>query len=337
LVKFDMQQMENPEISGVAYQQGTLPGYELREYLLQKWDHQCAYCGTKDVPLEIEHMQARANGGTHRTSNLTLACRPCNIKKGNQDIAVFLAHKPDLLARLLAASKAPLKDAAAVNASRWTLFARLKQTGLPIECGSGGLTKFNRTQRALPKTHWLDAACVGKSTPETLSIKGIVPLRITATGRGSRQMCLMDDHGFPRTRPKQKKFQHGFRTGDIVRADVPARLKNPGVHVGRMAAKASGAFTIATSHGKVTDIGKKYCRILQRGDGYGYTHKKGEATQEERLTALEQTFAALQKETAAHIRETDENTTIMLGVMRHQGQDIKRICNSSGQQRFVKA
>ncbi len=41
-------------------------------------------------------------------------------------------------------------------------------------------------------------------------------------------------------------------------------------------------------------------------------------TQEERLTSLEQ-------KTAAHIQEIDENTTIMLGVMRHQGQDIKRI------------
>ena len=41
-------------------------------------------------------------------------------------------------------------------------------------------------------------------------------------------------------------------------------------------------------------------------------------TQEERLTALEQ-------KTAAHIQEIDENTTIMLGVIRHQGQDIKRI------------
>ena len=41
-------------------------------------------------------------------------------------------------------------------------------------------------------------------------------------------------------------------------------------------------------------------------------------TQEERLTALEQ-------KTAAHMQEIDENTTIMLGVMRHQGQDIKRI------------
>jgi len=34
-VKFDMQLMENAEISGVEYQQGTLQGYEVREYLLE--------------------------------------------------------------------------------------------------------------------------------------------------------------------------------------------------------------------------------------------------------------------------------------------------------------
>jgi hypothetical protein len=31
-VRFDMQAIENPEISGVEYQQGTLAGYEVREY-----------------------------------------------------------------------------------------------------------------------------------------------------------------------------------------------------------------------------------------------------------------------------------------------------------------
>ena len=41
-------------------------------------------------------------------------------------------------------------------------------------------------------------------------------------------------------------------------------------------------------------------------------------TQEERLTVLEQ-------KTATHIQEMDENFTIMVGVIRHQGQDIKRI------------
>ena len=48
-------------------------------------------------------------------------------------------------------------------------------------------------------------------------------------------------------------------------------------------------------------------------------------TQEERLAALERNFTAFQKEAGQHIRETEENTTIMLGVMRSQGQDIKRI------------
>ncbi len=48
-------------------------------------------------------------------------------------------------------------------------------------------------------------------------------------------------------------------------------------------------------------------------------------TQEERLTALEKTFATFRKETAARTQEIEENTTIMLGVMRSQGQDIRRI------------
>ena len=51
-------------------------------------------------------------------------------------------------------------------------------------------------------------------------------------------------------------------------------------------------------------------------------------TQEERLTTLEQAIAASQKfqqQAAAHIRETEENTTILLGVIRSQGQDIRKI------------
>jgi hypothetical protein len=138
LVKFDLQQMEHPEISGVQYQQGTLFGYETREYLLEKWNRQCTYCGAKNTPLQIEHIHPRANGGTNRVSNLCLACEPCNKTKGTQDIKVFLAKKPDLLKRLLAQAKAPLKDVAAVNSTRWLLFERLKALGLPVECGSGG-------------------------------------------------------------------------------------------------------------------------------------------------------------------------------------------------------
>ncbi|MFL5661269.1 MAG: RNA-guided endonuclease IscB [Ktedonobacteraceae bacterium] len=273
LVRFDPQAMEKPEIEGCQYQQGTLAGYEVREYLLEKWSRTCAYCSKQHIPLQIEHIIPRAKGGTDRVSNLTLACETCNRAKGTQEIAVFLKKKPEVLKRMLAQAKAPLKDAAAVNATRWALYERLKVSGLPVECGSGGLTKFNRTTRNLPKTHWLDAACVGKSTPETVQVKGIMPLLITATGHGCRQMCLMDGTGFPRTKPKQKKLTHGFRTGDIVRALVPAHLNNAGMHVGRMSARAKGGFTITTAKGKITDVGKKYCRTLQRADGYGYSQQ----------------------------------------------------------------
>jgi hypothetical protein len=269
-----MQKMEHPEISGMEYQQGTLQGYETREYLLEKWNRQCAYCAKKGVPLQIEHIQSRARGGTDCLSNLCLACEKCNVSKGTQDIAVFLKKKPEVLKRILATLKAPLRDAAAVNTMRWQLYERLKATGLPVECGSGGRTKFNRTTRNLPKEHWIDAACIGASTPEVLKMGHVNPLCVSAYGHGSRQMCLMSEAGFPRTRPKAKHFPHEFHTGDIVRADVPARLKNAGVHVGRVSAKAKGGFTISTKKGKVTDIGKNYCRILQRADGYGYTYEK---------------------------------------------------------------
>ena len=81
LVKFDLQKEQNPEIAGIEYQQGTLAGYELREYLLEKYDRTCAYCGKTDVPLQVEHIVPRSKGGTDRVSNLTLACKECNTRR----------------------------------------------------------------------------------------------------------------------------------------------------------------------------------------------------------------------------------------------------------------
>jgi 5-methylcytosine-specific restriction endonuclease McrA len=53
---------------GVQYQQGTLAGYEVREYLLEKWHRQCAYCGAVNVPLQIEHIVPKAKGGSDRVT-----------------------------------------------------------------------------------------------------------------------------------------------------------------------------------------------------------------------------------------------------------------------------
>ena len=228
LVRFDMQALQNPKTSSVEYQQGTLFGYELREYLLEKWGRQCAYCDAKDVPLQIEHIQPKAQGGSNRASNLTLACPCCNQKKAARSIEEFLAKDPKQLVKILADAKSPLRDAAAVNATRWALVNTLK-----------------------------------------------------TTGRGSYQRTRLDKFGFPRGYLMRTKRVHGFGTGDMVRADVPSGVK-AGIHTGRVAVRASGSFNIQSHQdGKsvvVQGISYKHCRVIQRGDGYGYFFNRANNT-----------------------------------------------------------
>ncbi|MEH2029724.1 MAG: RNA-guided endonuclease IscB [Nostoc sp.] len=268
LVRFDMQLMANPDIQGAEYQQGTLQGYETREYLLEKWGRQCAYCGIKEVPLQVEHIHPRAKGGSNSITNLALSCEKCNTKKGTKDIKDFLKKDPSKLTKILAQAKRPLADAAAVNTTRWVLFKTLKETGLPIETGSGGLTKFNRSQQKLEKTHWLDAACVGKSTP-ALNIKGVKPLLIKAMGHGSRQSCRTDKFGFPNRYVPRFKFVKRFQTGDIVKAVVTTG-KKIGEYVGRVAVRSTGSFNISTNKGLIQGISYKVCKSIHKKDGYSY-------------------------------------------------------------------
>lgn len=267
LVRFDLQLIQNPEISGVQYQQGELQGYEVREYLLEKWNRKCAYCGIANVPLEVEHIVPRSKGGSDRVSNLTLACVPCNQAKNNQLVEEFLSDKPDLLNRILKQAKSPLKDAAAVNSTRWALFNALKQTGLPVATGTGGQTKFNRTRLKLPKAHWIDAACVGQI--ESLEILTAQPLLIAAKGHGTRQMCGTDKYGFPTRHRSRVQIHKGFQTGDIVKATVTAG-KKVGSYVGRILCRATGSFDIATKTGRVAGIGHRYCKPIHKKDGYAY-------------------------------------------------------------------
>jgi 5-methylcytosine-specific restriction endonuclease McrA len=265
LVKFDMQAIQNPEISGTEYQQGTLHGYECREYLLEKWNRQCAYCGVKDVPLEIEHIQPKSKGGCDRISNLCLACHKCNQRKGNKDIKDFLKGKSDVQNRVLKQAKAPLKDAAIVNSTRWSLFNILKQTGLPVRTGTGGQTKFNRVRFKFPKTHWIDAACVGVVNSLKLLTHRI--LKVKATGFGGRQRCQTDKFGYPQKHRPLRPIL-GFCTGDIVRADVP-KGKYKGTFTARVCPMSHGYGEFVIDK-KRRSIKLDYLTPVHRKDGYDY-------------------------------------------------------------------
>lgn len=268
LVRFDLQQLENPEISGVEYQQGQLMGYEVREYLLNKWDRKCTYCSTEDVPLQVEHIHPKAKGGSNRISNLCLACEKCNQKKGTQDIKVFLAKKPELQKKIQLQAKRPLKDAAAVNSTRWKLFEVLKETNLPVLTGSGGLTKFNRTRLELPKAHWIDAACVG--VVDALKFLTTKVLNVKATGHGCRRFCRINKFGFPCTGAKQE-FEH-VSTGDIVKATLRKNRKNvmAGIYTGRVKTPTTKGCEVVINEFRIGFSNMQDIKIIHHSDGFSY-------------------------------------------------------------------
>lgn len=261
LAKFDTQRLQNPEISGVEYQRGELFGYEVREYLLEKWGRKCAYCGRSGLPLEIDHIVPRSRGGTDRVSNLTLACRECNQAKGNRTAAEF-GH-PEVQER----AREPLRAAAAVNSVRRALYRRLCALGLPVEAGTGGRTKFNRARLGLPKTHYFDACCVGEGTPQDLRVEFRQVLAVRARGHGRRRRANVDRFGFPVGHAPRRRSHIGFRTGDLVRAEIP-RGRYAGVHTGRVVIRFRPNFKL-----NGFDVHPKYLRLLQRGDGYEYGYR----------------------------------------------------------------
>ena len=283
-VRFDTQLMENPNIQGVEYQQGTLFEKEVKEYLLYLFGHKCGYCKglSNDPILEREHIIPRSKKGSNKIGNLALACRTCNEAKNNylpQEWLEILGKSKSKInimrfknfSKIAKGLKPSMRDAALMNIIRFKLVDNLREFNLPIELGSGGLTKFNRTNQNLPKDHWIDAACIGKSGENIIIPNNLIPLNIKAIGRGSRQMCRVDKFGFPRTKPKKKGDVYGFKTGDLVKAIV-LKGKKQGTYQGRVAVRETGNFNISTKNGVIQGISYRYCRLLQKNDGYQYSN-----------------------------------------------------------------
>jgi len=266
--KFDTQKMHNSEISGVEYQQGKLGGYEVREYLLEKWGRKCVYCGKKDVELGIDHIVPKARGGSNSVENLTIACKTCNRKKGRKTAAEF-GH-PEVLAK----AKKPLKEAAFMNAIRSRAYMRLLDVFLPqrIEVGTGAMTKMNRITAGLPKLKCLDACCVGESTPEKLDFTGVNYYQTwDYVGRGNRQICQpINKDGYPVRHRSRKKSVDGIQTGDFVLG----MKKNGDKMTGRVNIRASGNFYIPVKGGKRFTFTRRNTRLIQHGDGWRYGKKK---------------------------------------------------------------
>ena len=267
-VSFDTAQMSSEiELYGVDYQQGPLYQNKLRDFIFSRSNGKCSYCGKQ--AQEIDHIVPRSKGGTDSVNNLTATCRSCNEKKSNLTLKAFgkLMNKDY---SHLEPKKLP-KDAAIVQSARNYMVKEITKLVPDTTTHDVWLTKYNRDELGLPKEHYYDALSVGNTQDYKFLTDKV--LTLSAKGRDSRQMCRMDRFGFPRTSPKGSKSVKGFQTGDIVKAVVPSGLKR-GEYFGRVIIKSSGYFKINTEDALIESIGYKYCRIVQRNDGYSYNYKE---------------------------------------------------------------
>ena len=208
--KFDPQLMMNPDVKGVDYQRGTLSGWQVRAYILERDQGRCVYCRRSNVRLELDHVRPRATG-SDRVDNLVACCRDCNIKKAHQPIEQFLADQPELLKQILERTKrSALASATQINAVLPALIRDLRTTGLPIQLTDAASVSWTRQQLNVRKIHCYDATLQGRDFQTIASLPSRV-LELRPSNGKSKQKANVDRHGTPVGRPfrnQQKLPQH---------------------------------------------------------------------------------------------------------------------------------
>ena len=282
---FDTQIMQNAEISGEAYQHGTLHEWQLRSYVFHRDGRRCAYCGTtKAKRYELDHITPKSAGGADRVSNLVVSCQSCNLQKGNTPVETFLADKSAKLAAIRRIQKTPLSGAAHLNIILPALLRRLRNERYDVSTHDSYTTSWTRRKLEISKTHSHDALCLGR--PEGIALLPRHTLIIQATGHGDRQMLRPPDrHGNPRgtqyprycALPRQQqgytscpghrrrnRRAHGIAYGDFVRFTHPRR----GTLTGH-GALISNKTRVALIHGnKSVSVRTSHAQLLGKNHGY---------------------------------------------------------------------
>lgn len=189
---FDPQKMQNPEISGVEYQQGALHGYNVREYLLEKFNRTCVYCKKQNLPLEIEHLTPKSKGGTNRVKNLVISCHKCNQRKGNRTVEEFG------FSEVRTQAEKSFKSAIFMNLVRHKIAKELD-----CDITYGYITKHKRIEEGLDKTHYNDAFIIANGDGQNRAC----PILNTQIKRNSRRLQINRKGFAPAIRRQKYKLQ----------------------------------------------------------------------------------------------------------------------------------
>ena len=153
VAQFDTQKIKNPEISGKEYQEGDQLGFwNVREYVLARDGHKCQHCKgkSKDPILNIHHIESRKTGGDSH-SNLITLCETCHkeFHKGNIKLKVKRGKS--------------LRDAAVMGIMKWRLYDKLKSLYPNVRMTFGYITKYNRINHGIEKSHVSDAFVISRN------------------------------------------------------------------------------------------------------------------------------------------------------------------------------
>ena len=219
VAEFDIQKIKNPNISGKEYQQGTLQGYNIRNYLLEKHGRKCFYCDKEVSTFEVEHMIPKARGGSNRIDNLTLSCHSCNQKKRTLTAEEFIqqslpAEKAAKKLKQLSKEKRLFKYMAHMNATRWTLYDAINDKYPNVKMTYGYITKYNRIQTGLPKAHHIDAKCITGFAQVPSFDTTVVKMKMRRHNRQLHRATFSKGH--VRKAASLPAVMFGFRLYDMV-------------------------------------------------------------------------------------------------------------------------
>jgi hypothetical protein len=203
---FDIQKINNPDISGKEYQEGEQMGFwNTREYVLYRDSHICQHCKGKsgDKILNVHHIETRKVGGDSPNNLITL-CETCHDRY----------HRGEIVLKVKRGK--PMRDAAAMNMMKAALYDRCKRIFGKDNVSDtwGYITKYVRIHCELPKEHNVDARVIsGNPMARPCEVWHIHQVR-----RHNRQIHKANKLKGGKLKPNQAPYLvHDFRLNDIVK------------------------------------------------------------------------------------------------------------------------
>jgi len=194
VAKFDIQKIENPDVAGEQYQQGTLYEYRNRiAYLIAREKGLCQFCSKEYIKgnsWRLHHIYGKERD---RPEDWALLHGTCHDEIHRKHLEETLRNKP---------SKS-YKDATLMNIIRWRLV-----DALGCKHTYGNITFQDRIDLKLPKSHVNDAFVIADGTTQ----ERCRPYEVKQVRRNNR--CLqLNRKGF---KPSIRRKHYSLQPNDRV-------------------------------------------------------------------------------------------------------------------------